>query len=97
VTWTTTRTPTVTRTTSPTGAATDTPTVTETPTLAIPTGPVTIDYVYDPLSRLKEANYSDGRFYHYTYDEVGNRLTASDLYSTTGSTCTPISGRRQCK
>ncbi len=35
----------------------------------------TINYVYDPLYRLKEANYSDGKFYHYTYDSVGNRLT----------------------
>jgi hypothetical protein len=69
-----------------TNTPTITPTRTVTPTLAIPTGPVTIDYVYDPLSRLKEANYSDGRFYHYTYDEVGNRLTASDLYSTTNYT-----------
>jgi RHS repeat-associated protein len=38
-------------------------------------GPVTIDYVYDPLYRLTEANYSTGDTYHYTYDAVGNRLT----------------------
>jgi len=35
----------------------------------------TITYVYDPLYRLKEANYSDSRYFHYTYDSVGNRLT----------------------
>ena len=35
----------------------------------------TISYVYDPLYRLKEANYSDGRYFHYTYDAVDNRLT----------------------
>jgi len=35
----------------------------------------TINYVYDPLQRLKQANYSNGDYYHYTYDAVGNRLT----------------------
>ena len=44
---------------------------------------MTVAYVYDALNRLTEANYSDGRFNHYTYDKVGNRLTASDQYSTT--------------
>jgi YD repeat-containing protein len=34
---------------------------------------VTIDYVYDPLQRLVEANYSDGTYYHYTYDANGNQ------------------------
>jgi RHS repeat-associated protein len=38
-------------------------------------GAVTIDYVYDPLYRLNEADYSTGDYYHYTYDAVGNRLT----------------------
>ncbi len=32
----------------------------------------TITYLYDPLYRLKEANYSDGRYFRYTYDSVGN-------------------------
>ena len=50
---------------------------------AFPTGTQTINYVYDPLNRLKEANYPDGIYYHYSYDKVGNRLTASDQYSTT--------------
>jgi YD repeat-containing protein len=36
---------------------------------------VVITYIYDPLYRLTEANYSTGEFYHYTYDQVGNRLT----------------------
>jgi RHS repeat-associated protein len=50
---------------------------------------VTIDYVYDDLNRLTEANYtlsgtgSDNRFYHYSYDAVGNRVSASDLYGAT--------------
>jgi len=42
----------------------------------------TINYVYDPLQRLKQANYSNpstgsgqADYYHYTYDAVGNRLT----------------------
>src|SRR5574341_325255 len=35
----------------------------------------TINYLYDPLYRLKEANYSDGRYFRYMYDAVGNRLT----------------------
>ena len=37
--------------------------------------PFTLSYVYDPLNRLNEANYSNGDYYHYTYDAVGNRLT----------------------
>jgi hypothetical protein len=36
---------------------------------------VTINYTYDPLYRLTAAEYSDGKFYHYAYDSVGNRLT----------------------
>ena len=38
-------------------------------------GSTTITYIYDPLQRVKEANYSNGDYYHYTYDAVGNRLT----------------------
>jgi RHS repeat-associated protein len=44
---------------------------------------VTINYTYDPLYRLTAADYSDGKFYHYAYDSVGNRLTASDQSSVT--------------
>ncbi len=50
-----------------------TPTPTPTPSGELVS--VTITYVYDSLYRLKEANYSDGRYFRYTYDEVGNRLT----------------------
>ncbi len=45
----------------------------------------TINYVYDPLYRLTEANYSNGDSYQYTYDAVGNRLTASDPLSPSGT------------
>ncbi len=41
----------------------------------------TIDYVYDPLNRLTQANYSTGDHYHYTYDAVGNRITQDTLIS----------------
>ena len=41
--------------------------------------PITINYDYDPLYRLIEANYSNGDQYHYTYDAVGNRLTQETL------------------
>ena len=34
-----------------------------------------ISYTYDPLYRLTAADYSDGTYFHYTYDAVGNRLT----------------------
>ncbi len=81
-TFTVTATPTVTDTLTMTPTATDTPTSTTTSTstathtaIPIPPEPVTIDYAYDPLYRLTEANYSTGDYYHYTYDSVGNRLT----------------------
>jgi len=35
----------------------------------------TISYVYDELYRLTEANYSDGAYFHYTYDANGNRTS----------------------
>jgi RHS repeat-associated protein len=34
----------------------------------------TIDYTYDPLYRLTDAEYSNGDYFHYTYDAVGNRV-----------------------
>jgi RHS repeat-associated protein len=79
-------TPTDTPTPSPTASVTpsQTPTITPTPTnTAVPPvqTTVTINYVYDPLYRLKEANYSDGKFYHYSYDSVGNRLTQQSQLS----------------
>ncbi|MBN1453160.1 MAG: RHS repeat-associated core domain-containing protein, partial [Anaerolineales bacterium] len=60
---------------TPTSTLTETPTPTPTNTNLPSSGPVTIDYTYDPLYRLTEANYSTGDYYHYTYDPVGNRLT----------------------
>ena len=36
----------------------------------------TINYTYDPLYRLTAAVYIDGRYFHYSYDSVGNRLSA---------------------
>jgi RHS repeat-associated protein len=35
----------------------------------------TITYTYDPLYRLTAADYTDGRFFHYVYDPVGNRMS----------------------
>jgi YD repeat-containing protein len=52
-------------------------------TTVVPNGQVHVDYVYDSLNRLLEANYSDGRFYHYTYDRVGNRLSKTTETGTT--------------
>ncbi|HKJ40098.1 MAG TPA: SBBP repeat-containing protein [Anaerolineales bacterium] len=46
-----------------------------------PTGPVTINYVYDDLNRLTEANYDNGNYYHYAYDAVGNRETQDAFLS----------------
>lgn len=43
-----------------------------------------IEYVYDPLSRLTEANYSDDRYLHYTHDSNGNRLTEGAFLDTSG-------------
>ena len=83
-------TPTLTPTQTPTETPTATATPTFTPTLTppftptptpIPSGPVTINYIYDPLYRLKEANYSNGDYYHYTYDAVGNRKTQASNIS----------------
>ena len=36
---------------------------------------VTINYYYDQLYRLTEADYSTGEYFWFTYDAVGNRLT----------------------
>ena len=42
-----------------------------------------ITYTYDPLDRLVVADYSDGRYVHYEYDAVGNRLHQEMNGSTT--------------
>jgi RHS repeat-associated protein len=45
-----------------------------------------IEYSYDPLSRLTAADYSDGTYFHYTHDAVGNRLSeVTEVYTTTYS------------
>jgi RHS repeat-associated protein len=45
-----------------------------------------IEYSYDPLSRLTAADYSDGSYFHYTHDAVGNRLSeVTEVYTTTYS------------
>ncbi len=59
---------------------------TATVTLQIPPLSVTIDYVYDHLYRLEQANYSNNDYYHYTYDAVGNRLTQASMVSGLPST-----------
>jgi len=42
----------------------------------------TIDYTYDPLYRLTDADYSNGDFFQYTYDAVGNRLLQESSISS---------------
>jgi YD repeat-containing protein len=63
----------------PTETFTPFPTATE----IRPAGPLTIDYTYDALHRLKSAMYSDGRSFNYVYDVNGNTLEASDQSTTT--------------
>jgi RHS repeat-associated protein len=89
-------TPEATATQTPTPTATSVATATPTPTqilatntptaTSIPSGPITINYVYDPLYRLEEANYSTGDYYHYTYDPVGNRLSQQSMVGGLSST-----------
>ena len=57
-------------------------------TTAIPGGIVmtTVNYVYDGLYRLTDADYSDGSSFGYAYDAVGNRLTQT---TCSGAGCTP--------
>jgi RHS repeat-associated protein len=47
---------------------------------------VTITYDYDPLYRLTAADYSNGDYYHYTYDAVGNRSQQTSMVSGLPST-----------
>jgi RHS repeat-associated protein len=44
---------------------------------------VVITYTYDLLNRLTAADYSDGPYFHYTYDSAGNRLTQTVPTGTT--------------
>ncbi len=92
VTWTprNTRTPTTVPTSHPAATATATRQPTSAPT-DLPTplpgyNETTINYKYDPLYRLTEANYASGDYYHYTYDAVGNRLTQTTMVNGLPST-----------
>ena len=80
-------------TSTPTATATATDTPTPTPTFTLtPTATATlppevmttttIDYAYDPLYRLVEANYDSGEFFRYSYDAVGNRLSQETATGT---------------
>ena len=68
------------------------PTETFTPlptaTLVLPAGPLTIDYTYDGLNRLKSAAYSDGRSFGYEYDVNGNTLEKRENLGTETVTTT---------
>jgi RHS repeat-associated protein len=55
--------------------ATNTFTPTATSSVTPPPGGSLITYYYDPLYRLTAANYTNGTYFHYTYDAVGNRLS----------------------
>ncbi len=46
-------------------------------------GTKTVDYIYDDLNRLERADYTDGSFEIYTYDDSGNRLTKTTQAGTT--------------
>jgi hypothetical protein len=41
-----------------------------------------ITYTYDSLYRSTGADYSDGSYFHYAYDAVGNRLTQETVAIT---------------
>jgi RHS repeat-associated protein len=62
-------------------ASLDSPVVLEMPNNEIMN--TTITYTYDPLYRLTAADYSDGTYFHYTYDAVGNRLSETTQLGTT--------------
>jgi RHS repeat-associated protein len=55
---------------------------------ATPTTTTTITYTYDPLYRLKRADYNDGSYFEFTYDPVGNRL--SQITCLGASPCLPV-------
>lgn len=52
----------------------------------------TITDTYGNLYRLTRSGYLDGRYFHYTYDEVGNLKTASECLTANTGVCTlPLS------
>jgi len=92
VTWTprNTNTPTIVPTSYPAGTSTPTLAPTSAPT-DLPTplpgySETIINYTYDPLNRITEADYSTGAYYDYTYDSAGNRLTQETGLGTTNYT-----------
>lgn len=48
----------------------------------LPMSTVSITYLYDQLHRLTQADYTDGTYFHYTYDSNGNRLTETTQAGT---------------
>ncbi len=52
---------------------------------SLPVTTVSITYLYDPLHRLTQADYSSGLYFHYTYDSNGNRLTETTQAGTKSS------------
>jgi YD repeat-containing protein len=50
---------------------------------ALTTTTTTIHYTYDPLYRLTDAIYSDGKSFHYQYDAVGNRTISTHTITNT--------------
>ena len=57
--------------------------VTRQPTFKSCVAAVWINLHAHPLYRLTAANYSNGKYYHYTYDAVGNRLTQNTAAGST--------------
>ena len=43
----------------------------------------TITYTYDPLNRLTEAEYSDGKSFAFAYDAAGNRTVYTETITQT--------------
>ncbi|MBL7163450.1 MAG: RHS repeat protein [Anaerolineales bacterium] len=48
--------------------------ISPTPTAVVIEGPITVNYSYDEIGRLVQAEYSDGTTISYTYDAAGNLL-----------------------
>jgi YD repeat-containing protein len=67
---------------TPTETFTPLPTATEIPLVI----PLTIDFTYDALHRLKSAVYSDGKNFSYTYDVNGNTVETKELVTVTAYT-----------
>jgi YD repeat-containing protein len=66
----------------PTETFTPLPTATEVPLVI----PLTIDFTYDALHRLKSATYSDGKNFSYMYDANGNTVETKEHVTVTAYT-----------